>query len=221
MGQIQADVTRVRLYLDEQRLTEQERLPPERELAEALGMTRTRLRRVLRDLAAEGVIWRHVGKGTYLGPKLLPNGADGISDSLSVLTNPREVMEARLSFEPALASLAALRGTGHQFAELARCLDEMRIEKNWTGFRQLDVKFHRLIAQASGNALLLMLFNIIRASQTKEVWGQLQPHLIRSIDLPIEEHATILDALRGRNAARAADAMRTHLQAVSDSIFKS
>lgn len=59
-------VTQLRAYLAQAELPEDRRLPPERDLAVALGVTRTELRKALGALEAEGQIWRHVGKGTFL-----------------------------------------------------------------------------------------------------------------------------------------------------------
>ena len=82
----QAEVsTKLRRYLQQNRLSDHARLPPERELASKLGVTRNRLRGVLRRMAAQGEIWRHVGKGTFIGRRPLeaaPHNGGGM-----VLTN--------------------------------------------------------------------------------------------------------------------------------------
>jgi DNA-binding FadR family transcriptional regulator len=214
-----ADSAVVRQYLAKEGFTGQERLPPERELADTLGFTRNRLRRVLRGFAREGLIWRQVGNGTYFGPKLVPDELRASLGSFAVLTNPGEVMEARLLFEPRLAYSAALRGTGKHFADIRRCLDEMQMRADWNSFRVLDMQFHRLVALAAGNALLLALYNLIQANQTTEVWGRLDPAALRPIDLPIEEHERVYAALCDRDASAAEKLMRSHLQAVQDSIL--
>jgi DNA-binding FadR family transcriptional regulator len=66
---------RLRLLLDEAAPGGDHRLPPERDLAEQLGVGRRALRRALEVLEAEGRIWRHQGKGTFAGPRpVTPDG---------------------------------------------------------------------------------------------------------------------------------------------------
>ena len=127
--------------------SDQARLPPERELAETLGMTRNRLRTGLRKLAAEGAIWRHVGKGTYLGAK--PSARQDRQLQVAETTNPREIMEARIAVEPELARLAAYNATGHDFTDMRRRVEAMRGATQWEVWEQLDVEFHRTIASAT------------------------------------------------------------------------
>ncbi|MDH5557125.1 MAG: GntR family transcriptional regulator, partial [Alphaproteobacteria bacterium] len=81
------------------------RLPPERDLCEKFGVKRAVLRKSLAKLEADGHIWRHVGKGTFVGSPT-SNLLDDIS-SIANRTNPSEVMQARLTVEPELARLAA------------------------------------------------------------------------------------------------------------------
>jgi DNA-binding transcriptional regulator YhcF (GntR family) len=84
------------------------RLPPERSLAERFGLSRTQLRKALAVLEHEGQIWRHVGKGTFIGPR--PPELIDVAD-LAHRTTPIQVMRARFAIEPELASLAALNAT--------------------------------------------------------------------------------------------------------------
>ena len=96
-------------------LGEDGRLPPERELAETLDIGRTVLRKALATLQGEGVVWRHVGKGTFMGERPIDNISD--INALVLRTNPTEVMAARLAFEPEIARLAAANATGAQINE--------------------------------------------------------------------------------------------------------
>jgi DNA-binding FadR family transcriptional regulator len=110
----------------------QSRLPPERELAGLLGVSRSGLREGLEILEAEGRIWRHVGKGTFVGPRPL-QGATGL-DLVSAMTSPEEVLEVRLLFEPLIARLAATRATAPEIENIERLLeksDGARDAKAW------------------------------------------------------------------------------------------
>ena len=112
----------LRAYLARNNLPADGRLPPERALSEALGVTRAELRKALAVLEAEGLLWRHVGKGTFLGNRPLDTLADVAA--ITQRTNPAEVMRTRLLLEPEVARLAALNATPAQIAEMQTCLQE-------------------------------------------------------------------------------------------------
>src|SRR5262245_35872188 len=127
MRQSAKDLERVLQFLQGEDFGQNQRLPAERELAERLGLTRNRLRGSLRKLAADGLIWRHVGKGTFFGPR--PTSAT--PQDLSELTNPREVMEVRFAIEPEIARLAAFRANTRDVVEMQACLEKMIATDDW------------------------------------------------------------------------------------------
>ena len=79
------------------RFPEQSKLPPERVLAKELKVTRTSLRKALALLEAQGEIWRHVGKGTFVGSPPIEETLE--LSFLKRSTNPMEIMEMRLVIE--------------------------------------------------------------------------------------------------------------------------
>ena len=103
-GETQGVLTQLRAYLAHAGGLAGARLPPESQLAEELGVSRGTLRHALADLEAEGLIWRHVGRGTFIGNRPV----DTVQDLSAVTrrTNPAVVMEARLSLEPEPPQLA-------------------------------------------------------------------------------------------------------------------
>src|SRR5215203_6532918 len=92
------------------------RLPPERRLVEMLGLNRPALRKALAVLESEGQIWRHVGKGTFVGSR--PTIAQGDMSAIARKTNPGEVMRTRILLEPEVAAMAALNATPAHVAEM-------------------------------------------------------------------------------------------------------
>jgi DNA-binding FadR family transcriptional regulator len=196
----------LRSYLAKQDFSHQQRLPPERDLAALLGVTRNQLRVGLRKLAAEGVIWRHVGRGTYFGQR--PVGASQPAVALPDLVAPHNVMEARLAFEPELAKYAAYRATPKDIASIDHCLRQMsRDYGHW------DREFHLAIAQASGNGLMKLMFDMIHASRGEAIWKKLGENTTtpeRRAQV-LAEHAAIAEAIRHRHPEEAAGRMRQHL----------
>ena len=90
-------LTRLRDFLATAALPDDGRLPPERELAQSLEVGRAALRKALATLQSEGVVWRHVGKGTFTGERPIDTVAD--VNAMVQRTNPLEVMGARIAFE--------------------------------------------------------------------------------------------------------------------------
>ena len=141
----------LRNFLSEQKLALNERLPAERDLCAELGLSRAKLRKALAILEAEGQIWRHVGRGTFIGPRPVLNLSD--IEFLSSETSPTEVMEARVAVEPQLARLASLHGTEAHFAEMRRCNRRCRAAKGWRVYESWDNNFHQVIASTPGAKL--------------------------------------------------------------------
>jgi DNA-binding FadR family transcriptional regulator len=116
-----ADEKLLRLLADG-RYPPQSQLPPEREPAQMLGLSRGALREGLEILEAEGGIWRHVDKGTFVGGR--PVEGSTHLGLLSATTSPAEVLEIRLMFEPLIAGLAALRATPAEIEHMQHPLEK-------------------------------------------------------------------------------------------------
>lgn len=113
-------------------LTRDDRLPPERQLAERFGVSRHKLRRGLAQLESEGVIWRHVGRGTFVGALPVRNLAD--SACLMEMVTPDRVVTVRLTIEPETARLAARDASGSDMALIRDCAQRCRDAAHWRGY---------------------------------------------------------------------------------------
>lgn len=219
MDEGQGALTQLRAYLAQNRQPENARLPSERVLCEVLGVSRGELRKSLAILEAEGAIWRHVGKGTFLGARPVQelSTVGGIAD----LTNPREVMRARLLFEPLLAGEAALNASAADFEEMGRCLVAARRVESWRQYENWDNRLHRAVAEAAGNPVLLALFDLLNAVRRTVVWGRLRPQPERppTDHHSFAEHEAIVAAIRERDVAGATGAMRAHLVRVAQKLI--
>jgi DNA-binding FadR family transcriptional regulator len=225
--QVNADLERVRSYIAELREKGENRLPPERELAEVISLTRSRLRGALKKLVGEELIWREVGNGTYFGQRPLVKSVGSRNVELSELTNPHEVMEARVLLEPEIARLAAYRARRDNIAELELCMQNMSDSQknsdnanrsNWTFW---DRRFHHSIGRATNNTLLLMLLETIQGNMDRGTWGELTDKLQRhsNSEGSMQDHTSILVAIKNRNPNAAFEAMRTHLLRVQGIYF--
>ncbi|UCH74625.1 MAG: FadR family transcriptional regulator [Rhodospirillales bacterium] len=190
------------------------RLPPERDLCDRLGVTRNTLRRALSTLESEGQIWRHVGKGTFVGTP--PNGALDDLSQVTSRTNPTEVMQARQMVEPELARLAALNASATDIEEMRHCIQRTKSARNWRTYEMWDNRLHRAIAKAGGNGCMLAVFDMLNTIRRAVTWGRL-----RRYDLTPDhshhsfaEHDSLVDAIEHRDTDLAANLMREHLREV-------
>jgi len=189
-------------------------------MAAEFGVSRSSLRKALAVLEAEGRIWRHVGRGTFAGarPSL---DAPGLA-RLTNRTHPEEVMEVRLLLEPRIAALAARRATPVDIDALVHCVGKARSARAVSAFELWDGAFHRAIALAAHNALLLGLFDAVNAVRQEEIWGRLKEASLTPARQRLynEQHAACLAAICDRNAARADRCMVEHLESVRDNMFR-
>ena len=198
-----------------------DRLPPERELIVNLGMSRNSLRRGLEALERDGVIWRHVGKGTFVAAQGGDFGPGTLAD-LSQQVTPVQLMRARLSLEPALAREAAINASGEAVERLTASKQRAADAPSWDEYEAQDDLFHRAIAEATGNPLLLSLFDHLNQVRRAVAWNT----VIRQSNRPprshssFAEHDTILAAIEARDPSAAFGAMRTHLGSVSARLFE-
>jgi DNA-binding FadR family transcriptional regulator len=194
------------------------RLPPERELAERMGMSRRAIRTALDALEAEGSITRQQGRGTLISEgRTTPN----LSTQLASLTNPVDALEARLAIEPGLARLAALRGTQADFDKLFEAAEASRSSREPLAYEKADAAFHRRIAMAARNPVLLTIFDAVMHVASDRKWrhGRETAHCINNQARYAAAHRKIAAAIADRNPSMAEEAMRSHLGAVQQQLI--
>lgn len=212
-------IDRLRSYITTTGRKEGERLPPERLLAEDLGVSRGTLRQALALAESTGEIWRHVGKGTFIGTSAPANG-DELASQLARLSSPIEVIEARALMEPRLAALAALRGTPQGFSALMTIATKGLAATDLATSARYGNEFHRAIAVMAGNKLLLGLFDAVFKVRDLNTWGKLKPVTSSAEDLKQlwEHHAEIAKAITNRDVREAEALMRQHIDQLQNAI---
>lgn len=197
-----------------------DRLPPERELMVSLGMTRTTLRKALDALEHEGRIWRHVGKGTFIASQVGGARPERLKE-LSGQVTPVHMMRARLSLEPAIAREAAINASDAAVRKIMEARDRAVDAPSWDEYEAEDDHLHRIIAEATGNVLLLELFDQLNQVRRAVAWNTVIRHSSRPPrdHSSFGEHERIARAIEARNPAEAHAAMRDHLGSVSARLF--
>jgi len=193
------------------------RLPPERELAAHLGISRRALREALSWLEAEGRIWRGVGRGTIVSnpaTKTQPAEVNG-------LTSPAELMTARMALEPSIAALAAIHATARDLDHMRQYLENSTRATEHEGWDHWDSALHRSIGSSTHNMLIISLFDLLDSARTHTQWGQLRRASLTRDRLRqyTRQHRAILSAIAKRDGEQAAQCMRDHLQTVQQTLL--
>jgi len=207
-------VTRILNMIRDRQLSPGDKLPPERELAAMMQVSRPSLRTALRALSLMNIIEIRPGNGTYvtsLDPQSLIEPLEfvfSLDDSTFL-----ELLEARKILEVGIVEAAARQITDAEIAELEDCLSKSaKLVDDHEAFLQIDRELHAKITQASRNPILTRFMQSI--SQL-DLAGRR-----RTADIPgmtaqsLEDHRIIITALKARDPEAARQAMLEHLRHV-------
>ena len=187
-----------------------ERLPPERDLAGAFGVSRTTVRRALKRLEDFGLVVRRVGSGTFINHQPSAQVWD-IADVIS----PLKLIEVRLAVEPRMTRLAALNASARDLDHLGQALRAVEAAcGSAETFTNCDEEFHRRLALCTQNPLLVSIYN-----QINEVRGHAQWIAMRDKILTNEaiadynaQHRALYQALCSRDVDQAEAITVEHLE---------
>ncbi|MDH3665277.1 MAG: FCD domain-containing protein [Alphaproteobacteria bacterium] len=211
-------VEQIKRFIADKRLGHNQKLPPERQFCRRLGVSRVDLRKALACMEEDGLIWRHVGRGTFIGSRPVHN-LDDVA-FLRQLANPAEMMDARLAIEPELARLAALHRTQSEVDAIHICNQRCRAAEEWRSYEAWDNNFHHAIAKATHNKVLLYLFDSFNVVRRSIVWGQARSTKRPATDhFSFDQHDAIHAAIAAGDATEAAACMRNHLRSVAERVL--
>jgi len=210
----------LRTGIEDGRFTRDDRMLPERQLAEILGISRTRLRRALDTLTTEGRLFRHQGQGTFVAPP--PALEIAGHEAISRQVTPQNVMEVRIEVEPALAALAAERASAAELESLERLMRATLGVEDPAAYEAADEVFHYRIAELAHNPLFLSIYQSVRAVRRHARWtdARRRTHSPQRIGLLGRQHETLTRAIVERNGTEAALLMEDHLMTVSNAMLR-
>jgi GntR family transcriptional repressor for pyruvate dehydrogenase complex len=197
-----------------------DRLPPERKLAEMIGVSRTVIREALRLLASKRLLEVRTGAGIFVNAP----GTEIVSEPINLLlqTNglsPEEVHEVRTELEIRIAGLAAERATESDYPAIEEAIQTLaRRGLTTLEYANSDAAFHLALAKASHNrlfAILLSSLNDCLKRTRLAAFGD--PH---TRERALFHHIAILEQIRAKNVQAARDAMEQHLLAARQECYR-
>lgn len=215
-GLVDQTVNEIQTLIVNGQLVPGTKLPPERNLAEMLGVSRTVIREAVRMLVTKGLLETKHGVGTTVRQVTV----DQFSEPLTLLLRTREggvtfedLHHVRSLLEVENAGLAARHATSEDIAVLRENVAAMESTlHDPVLFTQLDADFHEAIARASHNPLMIILINSIR-SLLQEYLRLVIPHL--NLELQVQPfHHKILEQIETGNEEGAREAMKQHLEQI-------
>ena len=211
---------RILTLISERQLKSGDRLPPERELAELMGVSRPIIREALRALSYMNVIKNRQRAGTFvtsLKPEMLVEHLEfvfSLDDSTYL-----ELVKARKVVEPGLAELAATNITDEQLARLEQLDDRSSALINDPEmFLQTDLELHAIVTDAAHNLVLArFMASIVKISvhsrRRTNAFEDVRQHTIN-------DHHRIVSALKARDPRAARQAMLDHLSAIEQRLME-
>ena len=200
-----------------------DQLPPERILAENLGVGRAAIREALSALQVMRIIERRIGDGTYIQNNV--DSAVGLGPTLAALRENKslgEVWEARKSVEIILAKLAVEKADEHDISSLQESLERIEeaiTQKNYDDYADADRDFHLSFAQAAKNPFLQRALSPLLAITHQQVATQVNfQYMTQHGEDMVEEHQAILNALETRDKLGIAQVVEHHFLA-SERLF--
>ena len=194
-------------------------LPPERELAQRLQVSRASLREALSALQMMGLVETRSGQGTFVCAKDL---ASVLRFDASWLyedeESPFAILQARKMIEPPIAALAAVQCSGVALGRVKEIQDLVDAERGHRHiFSDGDRRFHLAIAEATENPVLIRVMSVIYELMGQRLWLSLRDSTLTTRERLVEygaQHRAVYEALAAHDGPAAAARMRDHLESV-------
>jgi len=198
-----------------------DKLPPERELAEKLSISRGSLREAFRVLESRGLIKSKPGGGRYIR-EIRKNGHNNTENIILSLEKSSilELLEAREMFEVKIAEIAAQKATPEDIKLIEEALNKMNEEEELKYGKETesDTEFHLAIASASHNFVFVNIIKL-HLDLLKETRGKTWQITGRR-EKQYQEHQVILQAIKERDSKKAGEVMLKHLRNIREVLVK-
>lgn len=192
-----------------------QRLPSERDLAQAHSVSRPTVREAIIALELDGLVEVRMGSGVYVIAASPNDGRAGETD-----IGPFELLEARRGIEGEVCALAATRIDDETLAELRQLLEIMRAD-DVVRSEEADRRFHETIARATQNSAMVASVEMLWNARARSPQYRLLSDKAHGAGVVprLEDHMVIYEALAARDPDAARAAMRQHLTNVMEAIL--
>jgi GntR family transcriptional repressor for pyruvate dehydrogenase complex len=189
------------------------RLPAEGALAREFGVSRTVMREAMRGLRARGLVEMSQGKLA----RVKPAAPAATVDSLNLLLRRNRasllhLAEARYPLEGEIAALAARKANSEHLRQLEQSVHDLAVAADLDARIEADIRFHHILAQATGNPVLILLLETLAAFMHQ---SRRKTLAFSGVDIALSGHRAILAAVMARNPEAAHAAMNDHLTAAT------
>lgn len=206
--------------IDKSQMKPGEKLPPERELTEKLGISRNVLREAFHVLESRGIINSYQGKGRFLRKVPQEEGIETKYDSLSKNLERCSMMEAyevRQVLEVKAVELIIRNATEADIDEMAAACEEIAENFRESGRTVGEFELHRLYAKKTGSLFMEQTLEIVISSILAMMHGNFRDVLnIHNPEEEVKSHRQIIEAIRERNAEKGKELMFQHIQSTMD-----
>jgi GntR family transcriptional repressor for pyruvate dehydrogenase complex len=202
--------TRIKALIQDAKIKPGDKLPNEMELTRLFGVSRPTVREAVKSLVSQNIIEIVRGRGTFVsqtpGIASDPLGLEFISSGDLHLA----LIEARLLLEPPVARLAAEKAEAEDIERIAVHVREMEeiVARREVGVTT-ELEFHRSIAEATKNPVIMRIVPVIMDSIVKTYKDA--PRTLEDHRQALEEHRGIYEEIRGKDPEAAFAAMSRHL----------
>ncbi len=198
-----------------------DKLPPERQLAEAFNVSRASIRESIRSLEIMGLIESRPGEGNFISNFERPTIFEPLTIMFKINNGTfRDILEIRMILEVEAAGLAAERITDDHLKKLNDLMQALENSDDEAESVEIDKKIHYLIAEATGNYLIIVMLDAISSLMTSFI-ANARLIIAKNISEQgrlIRIHKDVVKALGQKNPRLAQDAMRRHFYSVYESI---
>jgi len=186
-----------------------DKLPAERQLAEAFGTSRTTVRAALDQLESERLVSRRIGSGTFVNSPTRP-AAEDVADQ----TSPLELIDVRIALEPYMTRLACINAAARDIDRMSELMERQEREcQERESFSRWDEAFHLSIAEATRNPLLISLYRQINEVRAHQQWMAMKDKVLTAERIADynRDHAALFEAIRARDVDSAVAMITNHL----------
>ena len=196
-----------------------EKLPPERTLAEAFGVARGTVRSALAQLQQANLVRKKFGSGTFVNYDLRFDHME-----IAEETSPTELIETRMAIEIHIVRLVISNATNRDLGKLENALRTVqKYQHNPDQFSVADEAFHMTLAECSKNPLIIWIYRRINDIRSHEQWTERKSSILtpEKIALYNEQHSKIVRLIARRDMDRAVTQMVQHLHQAKKDILGS